>query len=108
MTVLGAPADLVVKPTVDGPWTIVAYLGALDNAYNSYLNKVAKSKARAAKKISLASVSNAIQEVAGQIVGQAEKLVNGNGMVNGNGAHVNGHVEEKEGIAGFDYICLHR
>ncbi|NXD32510.1 HCS1 synthase, partial [Spelaeornis formosus] len=42
-------------PTVDGPWTIAAYLGALDNAYSTYVDKVAKSKARAAKKISLAS-----------------------------------------------------
>lgn len=37
-------------PAVDGPWTIKTYLGALDSAYNTYLDKAAASKARAAKK----------------------------------------------------------
>nr|XP_018999414.1 hydroxymethylglutaryl-CoA synthase [Kwoniella mangroviensis CBS 8507]OCF62875.1 hydroxymethylglutaryl-CoA synthase [Kwoniella mangroviensis CBS 8507] len=42
-------------PTVDGPWTIAAYLGALDAAYSTYLEKAQRSRARAAKKLSLAS-----------------------------------------------------
>ncbi|RSH93724.1 hypothetical protein EHS25_006372 [Saitozyma podzolica] len=93
-------------PTVDGPWTIAAYLGALDSAYTSYLDKAAASRARAAKKLSLASVSAAVSDIAGQVAGSVEKLVNGH--ANGNGvANGNGHAEEKEGIAKFDYVCLH-
>lgn len=89
-------------PTVDGPWTIAAYLGALDNAYNSYVDKAAKSRARAAKKLSLASVSAAVAEVA-DAASTFVKSINGT-TTNG----TNGHVEEKaEGIAQFDYVCLH-
>ena len=73
------------------------------------MDKAARSRARAAKKLSLASVSAAVQEVAGQVLGQAEKLVNGatrNGAANG---HVNGDVADKEeGVTTFDYVCLHR
>ena len=110
-----------LQPTVDGPLTIVAYLGALDNAYNTYLDKAAKSKARAAKKLSLANVSGAVSNAAavassvvGQVVEQAEKLVNGHAEDHANGVNgikVNGDIHEeteKEGIAGFDYVCLHR
>ena len=96
-----------MQPTVDGPWTITAYLGALDNAYSSYVKKVAQSKARAAKKLSLASVSSAIQEVAGQSAGQAEKLMNGNG-VNGDAHHLSGVENNADGITSFDFVCLHR
>ncbi|WWD16276.1 hydroxymethylglutaryl-CoA synthase [Kwoniella shandongensis] len=93
-------------PTVDGPWTIAAYLGALDNAYSTYVEKAEKSRARAAKKLSLASVSAAVSDIAAS----ATKFVNGlNGeAANGNG--VNGHANgtaDKEGIAKFDYVCLH-
>jgi hydroxymethylglutaryl-CoA synthase len=95
-------------PTVDGPWTIAAYLGALDNSYSSYLDKVAKSKARAAKKLSLASVTAAVTDVAASVAAQAQSLVNGTNGANGT---TNGHDEveaAKEGIAAFDYVCLHR
>ncbi|OWT38103.1 hydroxymethylglutaryl-CoA synthase [Cryptococcus neoformans Bt1] len=82
-------------PTVDGPLTIAAYLGALDNAYSTYVQKAEASQARAAKKLSLASVTAAVSEVANGIVG----------AVNG---HANGTAEIKEdGIAKFDYVCLH-
>ncbi|WOO83275.1 Hydroxymethylglutaryl-CoA synthase [Vanrija pseudolonga] len=47
-------------PTVDGPWTIAAYLGALDNAYNTYLDKAAASRARAAKKGLTNGVANGV------------------------------------------------
>lgn len=90
-------------PTVDGPWTIAAYLGALDNAYNTYLDKLAKNKARAAKSLSLASVSAAVNEVAEQVVGHMEKLVNGHANGQPNGVQES----EDEGIAKFDYVCLH-
>jgi len=91
-------------PTVDGPWTIAAYLGALDNAYSSYTDKVAKSKARAAKKISLASVTAAVTDAAASVAAQAQSLVNG-----ANGANGTAEVEAaKEGIDAFDYVCLHR
>jgi hydroxymethylglutaryl-CoA synthase len=93
------------QPTVDGPWTIAAYLGALDNAYNAYVEKAAASRARAVKKLSLASVSAAVSDIAGQVAGSVEKLVNGH--VNGNGL-ANGHAEENDGIAKFDFVCLHR
>ena len=91
-------------PTVDGPWTIAAYLGALDNAYSTYVEKTEKSKARAAKKLSLASVTAAVTDAASSVAAQATALVNGNGVE----ANGNGHVEEKTGIAEFDYVCLHR
>lgn len=102
-----ALANARSQPTVDGPWTIKAYLGALDAAYTAYTNKAAASKARAAKKLSLASVSAALTEVAGNFVEQAQNLVNGGGAnghveVNGNGK------KEEEGIERFDYVCLHR
>ncbi|KAL7424600.1 3-hydroxy-3-methylglutaryl coenzyme A synthase [Cryptotrichosporon argae] len=85
-------------PTVDGPLTIVAYLGSLDAAYSAYVKKAEASRARAAKKLSLASVSQAVAEVAEQVKG----LVNGNGHANG---HANGAAAE--GIEAFDYVCLH-
>ncbi len=91
----------------------MTYLGALDSAYNSYLEKSAKSKARAAKKLSLpslASVSAAVSEVASTVVGEVGKLVNGTNGTNG----ANGHVVEQEvksavegSIDEFDYVCLH-
>lgn len=98
----------IPKPTVDGPWTITAYLGALDNAYSTYVEKAEKSRARAAKKLSLANVSTKASEIADA----ADKFVNGiNGdvegvAVNGNG-HANGETKD-QGIAAFDYVCLHR
>ncbi|WVQ71934.1 hydroxymethylglutaryl-CoA synthase [Cryptococcus sp. DSM 104548] len=49
-------------PTVDGPWTIAAYLGALDNSYSTYVEKVAASKARAAKKAGVALNGDAKDE----------------------------------------------
>ncbi|WWC60710.1 hydroxymethylglutaryl-CoA synthase [Kwoniella dejecticola CBS 10117] len=93
-------------PTVDGPWTIAAYLGALDAAYSTYIEKAKKSRARAAKRLTLASVSAAVSDLAGA----AKTFVNGiNGDApNGNGT--NGHAEaaeEDEGISQFDYVCLH-
>ncbi|UOH79997.1 hydroxymethylglutaryl-CoA synthase [Cryptococcus neoformans] len=101
--------DLTAEyPTVDGPWTITAYLGALDNAYSTYVEKAEKSRARAAKKLSLANVSTKASEIADA----ADKFVNGiNGdvegvAVNGNG-HANGETKD-QGIAAFDYVCLHR
>ncbi|OWZ55576.1 hydroxymethylglutaryl-CoA synthase [Cryptococcus neoformans 125.91] len=100
--------DLTAEyPTVDGPWTITAYLGALDNAYSTYVEKAEKSRARAAKKLSLANVSTKASEIADA----ADKFVNGiNGdvegvAVNGNG-HANGETKD-QGIAAFDYVCLH-
>ncbi|CAD6585570.1 MAG: hypothetical protein TREMPRED_004177 [Tremellales sp. Tagirdzhanova-0007] len=96
----------VEYPTVDGPWTITAYLGALDKAYSSYQDKLAKSKARAAKKLSLASVSIAIQDVAGQIAEQAGNMLNGT-TANGHAVHVDVDSTEQDGIANFDYVCLH-
>ncbi|EIW66406.1 hypothetical protein TREMEDRAFT_41020 [Tremella mesenterica DSM 1558] len=93
-------------PTVDGPWTIAAYLGALDAAYNTYLDKAAKSRARAAKQISLSSVSAALSDAAEHAVDAIAKLANGGSQINGNG--VNGHGSEgQEGINKFDYVCLH-
>lgn len=78
----------------------------MDNCYSSYLDKVAKSKARAAKKLSLASVASAVQGAATSVVEQAQQLVNGN--ANGS-AVANGSAEEKKtGISEFDYVCLHR
>lgn len=86
---------------VDGPLTLVTYLGALDAAYNTYIKKAAESRARAAKKLSLANVAAAVSDVASQVSG----LVNG---ANGANGHANGHAEEKEeGISQFDYVCLH-
>ena len=82
-------------------------MGALDRAYSTYMDKSAKSKARAAKKLSLASVSTAIQGVAEQIAEQAGKLVNGSAEES-NGHVVNGDIHEKEGIQAFDFVCLHR
>ncbi|OCF39192.1 hydroxymethylglutaryl-CoA synthase [Kwoniella heveanensis CBS 569] len=99
-------------PTVDGPWTIAAYLGALDAAYSTYVEKAAKSRARAAKKLSLASVSAAVSEIAGA----ASKFVNGiNGEpvngTNGHAANGNGNAtaeaSSEGGIDEFDYVCLH-
>lgn len=96
------------KPTVDGPWTIAAYLGALDNAYSTYIDKAEKSRARAAKKLSLSNVSAKASEIADA----ADKFVSGiNGdiegaAVNGSG-HANGENKDR-GIAAFDYVCLHR
>ncbi|KAI9637747.1 putative 3-hydroxy-3-methylglutaryl-CoA (HMG-CoA) synthase [Dioszegia hungarica] len=93
-------------PTVDGPLTLKAYLGSLDSAYTTYLDKAAKSRARAAKNFSLAGVQAAVSDLAGQVAGQVAGLVNG---VNG----ANGHGEEKEEVVGgtdiekFDYVCLH-
>ncbi|WWC89652.1 hydroxymethylglutaryl-CoA synthase [Kwoniella dendrophila CBS 6074] len=93
-------------PTVDGPWTIVAYLGALDAAYSAYVEKAKQSRARAAKKLSLASVSAAVSEIAGA----AKTFVNGINGETTNG--VNGHAQNgvdasDEGISQFDYVCLH-
>ncbi|WVQ69689.1 hydroxymethylglutaryl-CoA synthase [Kwoniella botswanensis] len=94
-------------PTVDGPWTIAAYLGALDAAYSTYLEKAQKSRARAAKKLSLASVTAAVSDIAGA----AKTFVNGiNGdATNGVNGHAQNGVESKEvqGIEQFDYVCLH-
>lgn len=67
------------QPTVDGPWTIKAYLGALDNAYSTYIDKANASRARAAKKAAAS--------------GQA------NGTANGSSSY--------DGINQFDYVCLH-
>ncbi|WVN86342.1 hydroxymethylglutaryl-CoA synthase [Cryptococcus depauperatus CBS 7841] len=72
-------------PTVDGPWTIAAYLGALDNAYSTYVEKAEASRARA-RKLSAASVINTVAQA-----------------VNG---HANGESKEV-GITEFDYVCLH-
>ncbi|WVO14375.1 hydroxymethylglutaryl-CoA synthase [Cryptococcus depauperatus] len=72
-------------PTVDGPWTIAAYLGALDNAYSTYVEKAEASRARA-RKLSAASVINTVAQA-----------------VNG---HANGE-SKKAGITEFDYVCLH-
>jgi hydroxymethylglutaryl-CoA synthase len=97
-------ADL--QPTVDGPLTLKAYLGSLDSAYTTYLDKAAKSRARAAKNFSLAGVQAAVSDLAGQVAGQVAGLVNG---VNG----ANGHGEEMKEVVGgtdiekFDYVCLH-
>jgi hydroxymethylglutaryl-CoA synthase len=92
-------------PTVDGPWTIAAYLGALDNAYSTYVEKVAKNKARAAKKLSLASVTAAVTDAAAQVAAQAQSLVNGSTT---NGTTETAAASSDEGIAAFDYVCLHR
>lgn len=96
------------KPTVDGPWTIAAYLGALDNAYSTYIDKAEKSRARAAKKLSLSNVSAKTSEIADA----ADKFVNGiNGDIEGAGLNGNGHANGEnrdQGIAAFDYVCLHR
>lgn len=72
------------------------------------MSKSASSRARAAKKLSLASVSAAVNEVAGQVANGVKELVNGHIP---SVAGVNGHAEvsePKEGIAAFDYVCLHR
>ncbi|KAK8869461.1 hydroxymethylglutaryl-CoA synthase [Kwoniella newhampshirensis] len=93
-------------PTVDGPWTIAAYLGALDNAYATYVEKAEKSRARAAKKLSLASVSAAVSDIAAS----ATKFVNGLNGDAANGDAVSGHANgtaAEEGIAKFDYVALH-
>ncbi|BEJ12340.1 hypothetical protein CspHIS471_0208000 [Cutaneotrichosporon sp. HIS471] len=66
-------------PTVDGPWTIKAYLGALDNAYNTYIEKAAASRARAAKKAAAAGANG----------------------------HTNGHADNENDLTQFDYVCLH-
>lgn len=101
------------QPTVDGPWTIAAYLGALDSAYTTYLRKAAASRARAAKKagaLSLASVSQALTDVAAQAQKAVNGLVNGEaheGLANGNGAAEAEQKEEVEGINQFDHVCLH-
>ena len=100
---------------VDGPLTLVTYLGALDAAYNTYIKKAAESRARAAKKLSLASVGAAISDVASHVTGLVNGAVaNGVNGVNGhaNGANgTNGAAEEQEkkeeGITQFDYVCLH-
>jgi hydroxymethylglutaryl-CoA synthase len=94
------------QPTVDGPLTLTAYLGALDSAYNTYISKAAKSRARAGAKLSMASVQQAVQGIAGQVQG----LVNGAvAKVNGSGAVENGKEEVVGGtdIEKFDYVCLH-
>lgn len=76
-TCCGAHTD--PQPTVDGPWTIKAYLGALDNAYNTYVEKAAASRARAAKKAA----------------------------ANGANGHANGHSDNEDSVNQFDYVCLH-
>jgi hydroxymethylglutaryl-CoA synthase len=94
-------------PTVDGPWTIAAYLGALDNAYSTYVEKTAKNKARAAKKLSLASVTAAVTDAAASVAAEASKLVNGVNGTNGHTNGINGTAAETAGIDAFDYVCLH-
>lgn len=98
------------QPTVDGPWTIKAYLGALDAAYTTWHDKSAASKARQAKKLSLANVQAKAVEAANTVVDAATNLLNGangahaNANGNGNGAQVE---DDREGISKFDYVCLH-
>ncbi|WVQ79797.1 hydroxymethylglutaryl-CoA synthase [Cryptococcus sp. DSM 104549] len=84
-------------PTVDGPWTIAAYLGALDNSYSTYVEKAEKSIARASKKLSLASVTAAVTEIANGV----------SAAVNGHANGTNGDAAKEDGIASFDYVCLH-
>ena len=96
---------LILQPIVDGPLTLVTYLGALDAAYNTYIKKAAESRARAAKKLSLASVSAAISDVASQVQGLVNGAANGTNGVNGH-AEAKGEKKE-EGIEQFDYVCLH-
>lgn len=90
--------------------TLTAYLGSLDNAYNTYIDKAAKSRARAVKNFSLAGVQAAVTDIAGQVAGQVAGLVNG--------LKQNGHAEAAEKVEEtakevgtdmekFDYICLH-
>jgi hydroxymethylglutaryl-CoA synthase len=90
------------QPTVDGPWTIKTYLGALDAAYSTFNEKAAASKARQAKKISLASVQAKAVEAATSVANAASNLLNGN--TNGAVAVVE---DDREGINKFDYVCLH-
>ncbi|WVQ85634.1 hydroxymethylglutaryl-CoA synthase [Cryptococcus sp. DSM 104549] len=87
-------------PTVDGPWTIAAYLGALDNAYSTYVEKAEKSRARAAKKSPITAVTAAVSTAAADVAAAADRFVNG----------INGETEaeaKSEGIDSFDYVCLH-
>jgi hydroxymethylglutaryl-CoA synthase len=93
---------LTLQPTVDGPWTIKTYLGALDAAYSTFNEKAAASKARQAKKISLASVQAKAVEAATSVANAASNLLNGN--TNGAVAAVE---DDREGINKFDYVCLH-
>jgi hypothetical protein len=93
---------LTLQPTVDGPWTIKTYLGALDAAYSTFNEKAAASKARQAKKISLASVQAKAVEAATSVANAASDLLNGN--TNGAVAAVE---DDREGINKFDYVCLH-
>jgi hydroxymethylglutaryl-CoA synthase len=92
------------QPTVDGPWTIKTYLGALDAAYTTFNEKAAASKARQAKKISLASVQAKAVEAATSVANAASNLLNGNSNANGAAAVVE---DDREGINKFDYVCLH-
>ena len=84
----------------------MAYLGALDNAYNTYTRKVAASRARAAEKLSLASVQNAIKGVVAEMKEAGQALMNGT-QPNGHSEAAEEDVGEK-GIGQFDFVCLHR
>jgi hydroxymethylglutaryl-CoA synthase len=95
-------------PTVDGPLTITSYLGALDNSYNAYVEKAARSRARASK-LSAASIATTVVDKATELANGAAAFVNGtaNGTANGH-AETNGSTAAKvDTAAGFDYLCLH-
>jgi hydroxymethylglutaryl-CoA synthase len=107
-------SKLTFQPTVDGPLTLTAYLGALDSAYNTYLDKAAKSRARAVKNFSLAGVQAAVTDLAGSVAGSVAGLVNG--LKQNGHDEAAGQVEEKAKDVGsqvgtdmerFDYVCLH-
>lgn len=101
------PSDTNTQPTVDGPWTIKTYLGALDAAYTTFNNKSDASKARQAKKLSLANVQAKAVEAATSVANAASNLLNGNANGNGDVKVEAAVAEDKVGISKFDYVCLH-